>query len=267
MAVAWLALILGGPVPDVVPAFARQAPGVESGPPVFAFNGKDLDGFVPYTRYHEFQDPDGVFTVHDGLLHVSGREFGGLATRGVYSDYRLVAEWRWGKETWHPRRWRARNSGIMVHCSGPEGEAFGAWMESVECQILEGGTGDLILVPRKGQAPPRLTSEVGPGPDGRPRYRKGGRAATLAGGRFDWWGRDPAWRDVLSWRGPLDVEAPVGDWNWMEVICDGDKITCLLNGLLVNAGSGSSLTAGKILVQSEGAEIFFRKIEVRPLRK
>ena len=53
----------------------------------------------------------------------------------------------------------------------------------------------------------------------------------------------------------------------MEITCDADKILCRLNGKLVNVGAGSSLTSGKILFQSEGAEIFFRKIEVRPLRK
>ena len=53
----------------------------------------------------------------------------------------------------------------------------------------------------------------------------------------------------------------------MEVICDGDTITNIVNGLVVNVGTRSSLTEGKILFQSEGAELFFRKIEVRPLLK
>ena len=53
----------------------------------------------------------------------------------------------------------------------------------------------------------------------------------------------------------------------MEVICDGDTITNIVNGFVVNVGTKSSLTEGKILFQSEGAEIFFRKIEVRPLLK
>ena len=58
-----------------------------------------------------------------------------------------------------------------------------------------------------------------------------------------------------------------GEWNRMEVICDGDAITNILNGYVVNVGTGSSLTQGKIQFQSEGAEVFFRKIEVRPLLK
>ena len=64
-----------------------------------------------------------------------------------------------------------------------------------------------------------------------------------------------------------DVEKPAGEWNRMEVICDGDTITNIVNGYVVNVGTRSSLTKGKILFQSEGAEIFFRTIEVRPLIK
>ena len=64
-----------------------------------------------------------------------------------------------------------------------------------------------------------------------------------------------------------DVEKPPGEWNRMEVICDGDTITNIVNGFVVNVGTRSSVTQGKILFQSEGAEILFRTIEVRPLRK
>ena len=53
----------------------------------------------------------------------------------------------------------------------------------------------------------------------------------------------------------------------MEVICDGDSITNILNGVVVNRGTNSSLTEGKIQFQSEGAELFFRRIEIRPLRR
>ncbi len=262
-----LGVVSSPPSSGEIPAFARDAPAAPSGPPIFAFNGKDLEGFTTWTRFHKRADPDRVFTVADGMVRVSGQEAGGFATTREFSDYHLLAEWRWGKQTWLPRRFGARNSGIMVHSVGEDGQALGIWMESVECQIIEGGTGDLILVPAKGKTPPRMTSEVRIGPDGQPYYQGGGKSVTRSGTRFNWWGRDPDWKDILWFRGPRDVDAPVGEWNRMEVICDGDRITCILNGVVVNAGTGSSLTSGKILFQSEGAEIFFRKIEVRSLRK
>ena len=249
-----------------VPPFVRGLPGVKSGPPVFSFNGKDLSGFYTFTRYHKYEDPDRVFTVHDGMVHVSGREFGGFATVDSFSDYHLIVEWKWGTRTHSPRRYAARNSGVMVHSVGADGDAFASWMASIECQILEGGSGDLIVVPGKDRAP-SLTSEVRTGTDGQPYYWKGGGQKTRRAGRFNWWGRDPDWKDALWFRGPLDVERPVGEWNRMEVICRGDSITYLLNGTLMNSATQASWASGKILFQSEGAEIFFRKIEVRPLLK
>jgi hypothetical protein len=200
------------------------------------------------------------------MIRVSGEEPGGFATRESFANYHLIVEWKWGNQTL-PRRFEARNSGIMVHSVGPDGDALACWMQSIECQINEGGCGDLIVVPGKNGPTPSLSSEVRIGPDGQPYYQKGGTLKTLQRGRFNWWGRDPDWKNVLWYRGRVEVEKPVGEWNRMEVICDGDSITCILNGVLVNAAQRSSMTSGKILLQSEGAEIFFRKIEVRPLTK
>ena len=89
----------------------------------------------------------------------------------------------------------------------------------------------------------------------------------MRSGRFNWWGRDPAWKDTLGYRGPREVESPHGQWNRLEVICDGPTITTILNGVVVNRGTEARPAEGKIQLQSEGAEIFFRKVEVRPLIK
>ncbi len=112
-----------------------------------------------------------------------------------------------------------------------------------------------------------MTVETRTGPDNQLYYEKGGEAVTRNSGRFNWWGRDPSWKDVEGVRGSRDVEKPAGEWNRLEVICDGDTITNIVNGYVVNRGTGSSHTEGKILFQSEGAEIFFRTIEVRPIVK
>lgn len=253
------------PAGPEIPSFAREVPAVRAGEPIFKFNGKDLDGFYPFLRGRGRSDPRGVFSVRDGLLCASGEEFGGLTTRDEFHDYLLVVEWKWGERTWVPRKSAARDSGVLVHCVGDDGAASGNWMESQECQIIEGGTGDLLMVGGKGK--PSLTCEVRIGPDRQPYYEKGGTPITRNGGRFNWWGRDPSWKDKLGFRGARDVEKPTGEWNRMEVICDGDTITVILNGYVVNVGTKSSLTKGKILFQSEGAEIFFRTIEVRPLVK
>jgi hypothetical protein len=266
-----LSLGFGTPVPGSagqapeIPSFARDVPSVRSGEPIFQFNGKDLTGFYPYLRGHGRDDPNKVFTVRDGMICISGEEFGGLTTRDEFQNYHLITEWKWGERTWAPRKNNTRDSGILVHCVGPDGAASGNWMESQECQIIEGGCGDFIMV--GGQGKPSLTCETRVGADGQLYFEKGGKPVSRNSGRFNWWGRDPEWKDVLGFRGRRDVEKPAGEWNRMEVVCDGDSITTILNGYVVNIGTRSSLTQGKILVQSEGAEILFRKIEVRPLMK
>jgi hypothetical protein len=246
-----------------VPAFASQVPPVKSNPPIFEFNGKDLSGFYTYLHEHKYRDPAGVFTVKDGMIRISGDGFGGLTTRDEFENYHLITEWKWGERTWGSRKRNARDSGILLHCVGPDGAAGGNWMESHECQIIEGGCGDFIMV--GGRAKPSLTCETRVGPDHQLYFEKGGTPVTRDSGRFNWWGRDPHWKDALGFRGSRDVEKPRGEWNRMEVICDGDSITNIVNGHVVNIGRKSSLTRGKILFQTEGAEIFFRKIEVRPL--
>jgi len=101
---------------------------------------------------------------------------------------------------------------------------------------------------------------------GREFYRdEKGRPQTLERGRFDWFGRDPNWKDELGYRGPSDLEKPVGEGNRQEVIAYGDTLTNIVNGVVVNKGYRVYPTAGKIQIQSEGAEIYFRRIELLPL--
>lgn len=249
--------------PPEIPAFAREVPQVKSGEPILEFNGKDLTGFYTFTHKNKYKDPQKVFTVQDGTIRVSGEDFGGFVTGGNFRDYHLIAEWKWGDVTFEPRKDKARDSGILLHCVGADDAYGGHWMESIECQLIEGGSGDFIVV--GGRNKPTLNCTVRITEDKQQYFDPAGETVTRDGGRFNWWGRDPNWKDVLGYRGARDVEKPAGEWNRMEVICDGDTITNILNGVVVNVGTKSSLTEGKITFQSEGAELFFRRIEVRPL--
>jgi hypothetical protein len=228
------------------------------------FNGKDLTGFYTWLKGQgKNSDPEKVFTVHDGMIHVSGKIFGGFITEKEYENYHLVTEFKWGEKTWPPRENATRDSGILLHCVGEDGAAGGVWMESIECQMIEGGTGDIILV--KGKNSPKITVEA----EQRKQwyYKPGAPAKEFTGGRINWYARDPDWKDVKGFRGKEDVEKPVGEWNTLECICDGDKLTYILNGKTVNAGTKASHTKGKILFQSEGAEVFFRRLDLKPLKK
>ncbi len=233
--------------------------------PTPLFNGKDLTGFYTLlAKYGKNNDPEKVFTVQDGMLRVSGKVFGGFVTEKEYENYHLVVEFKWGEQTYPPRKDRARDSGILLHCTGEDGAVGGYWLESIECQMIEGGTGDFILV--KGKNQPTLKAHA----EKRGNewyYNPKAELHQFPPGRINWFDRDPQWKDVKDFRGKHDVEKPVGEWNTLECVCDGDKITNILNGTVVNAGEGASHTKGKILFQSEGAEVYFRKIELRPLTK
>ncbi|HXG08329.1 MAG TPA: DUF1080 domain-containing protein [Gemmataceae bacterium] len=233
---------------------------------IHLFNGKDLTNFYTWLKGHgKNTDPEKVFIVHDGMIHVSGKVFGCLTTEKEYENYHLIVEFKWGQKTWPPREGKAMDSGVLLHGVGEDGAAGGgAWMESIECQMIEGGTGDFILV--KGKGTPRLTAEA----EMRGKqwyYKPGAPPREFTSGRINWYGRDPEWKDVQGFRGREDVEKPAGEWNRLECICDGDTITNILNGKVVNRGTKASPRKGKILFQSEGAEVFFRKIDLIPLTK
>jgi hypothetical protein len=93
-------------------------------------------------------------------------------------------------------------------------------------------------------------------------FEPGGSPVTLLRGRINWWGRDPEWKDVLGFRGENDIENPVGEWNTIECIVQAQEILIYLNGTLVNRAIDVHPRRGRIQIQSEGAEIFFRRIDL-----
>ena len=183
--------------------------------PIKLFNGRDLDGLYTFIQGTGYDDPRRVFTVKDGMIHVSGEGYGGLITKQSYRDYHLVIEFKWGERTWGNRQDRARDSGLLIHCHGPDGGYGGRWMASIEAQIIEGGVGDILVLtgkdPETGETiPTSLTAEVGRDRDGENVWKKGGTPTTFTSGRINWWGRDEDWADKVGFRGRQDVESPWG---------------------------------------------------------
>jgi hypothetical protein len=230
------------------------------------FNGKDLTNFYTYLQdFGKNNDPKKVFTVADGMIRVSGEVWGCFTTEKEYENYHLVVEFKWGQKTYAPREKAARDSGVLLHGVGEDGAAGGSWLESIECQMIEGGTGDLILVKGKGPTPTVNATVEYRGEKSKQPYFNPDYKPVKITSRVNWYGHDPAWKDVLGFRGKQDVENKVGEWNTLECICEGDNITIVLNGRIVNKCTGASLSRGKILFQSEGAEVFFRRIDLWPI--
>src|SRR5262249_52751230 len=119
---------------------------VPSGKPVALFDGTDTAKWYTFLRDHgKDKDPNGAFTVRDRVLRVAGQEWGGLVTRDEYSNYELRAEYAWGTRTWPPREKTARDSGLILHSTGPDGAVGKSWLTGIQCNMLEGATGDITI--------------------------------------------------------------------------------------------------------------------------
>jgi 3-keto-disaccharide hydrolase len=219
------------------------------GRPVVLFDGRDLRNFSTFLKDHGLNnDPEQVFRVEKGVIHISGTEFGYIITRQEFANYYLRAEFKWGKGTYVPREGQARDSGILYHVQGPEK----VWPTSIEFQIIEGGTGDFWMT--DGGALTGIDGVRVTGPPG----------SAL---KIDRIGKGP-WNNVTGYRDPVgEVEKPHGEWNVLELVAQGDHVRQFVNGKLANEGSKAFPSSGKILFQSEGAEVFFRDIRLYPLKK
>ena len=230
------------------------------------FNGKDLTGLYTWLKGTQYKDPRQVFTVKDGILQISGEVDGYIATEKAYRDYHLVVEYQWGPRTYGSKT--VRNSGVLLHAVGADGNRS-PWMSSIECQLAQGCVGDFIVIRGKDKdgstIPVTITSETILGPDGRTRWKKGGKPTVYSGKQFWWSNHDPDFQELIDTRGRHDVESPLSEWTQVECVCDSNRITIIVNGTTVNECFDVFPSAGKILLESEGFEIFFRKFELRPI--
>jgi hypothetical protein len=189
-------------------------------------------------------DPKQVFTVQmvagEPVLHITGEIFGCVSSLASYENFHFRAQFRWGEQKWEPRLKKARDSGILYHCTGPHGAFWNVWKSCIEFQVCEGEFGKL--------------------------YPLAGTSAQIAEVFKDAFQKDH--------RTPGYQEKPTGEWNDLEIYVVNDRSVHLLNGTVVNALSGLAkkeneklvpLTAGQIQLQSEAAECDYRRVEIRSI--
>lgn len=254
------------------------------------WNGKDLDGWTTWMqrpsptsevaglqrdangRYTEpigsGRDPLKVFTVDadvDGraAIRISGEAFGELRTKASFKDYHLKLQFKWGEKKWPPRDGAEtqRDSGLLYHVHAEPGAEGRTWARSVELQIQEHDVGDLYA--------------VGSVIAVRAKVRPNTRPAL-----YDY---DPAgeWTFFSQSQGSSgrcikqpDNEKPKGEWNTVELIAFGEDSIHIVNGqvvmrlhgpLRIDTAVPTPVTSGAIILQSEGAEIYYRDIQLRPI--
>lgn len=233
---------------------------------IHLFNGKNLDDWYTFIKDRgRNDDPKKVFTVKDGVLHISGEEWGCITTNKEYKNYVLVLEYKWGEITHGSRLNNARDNGVLFHSKGADGGYSGTWMHSIECNVIEGGTGDFIVVGNKTDSFLLTSPVAAEKQNGSYIYQPGGVPATVNSGRINWYARDPEWKDVKGFRGKDDIEKPIGEWNKLECVIKENEIFIYLNGTLVNYAVYTKPDEGRIQIQAEGAEIFYRRIDLIPL--
>ncbi len=233
-----------GVAAQTAPPSAVPAHGAE----IVLFGGSDLSQFDTFIRGRGLNaDPEHVFQVEGGLIHVSGHEMGYILTKQSFHRFYLRADFKWGEGTFGERKGQARDSGILYNIQGEQK----VWPRSVEFQIKEGETGDFWMT--DGAAVTGADGKRVTGPPG----------SALNIGHI---GKGPT-ENVIGFRNTSgELERPRGEWNTLEVVVDDKVIHQYVNGKLANVGTDPFPTEGKILFQSEGAEIFFRDIRIYPLK-
>jgi hypothetical protein len=218
----------------------------------------------PKSDFHD--DPKNIWTfAKDGTFNISGRGYGYVATKENYGDYHLVLEFKWGSKTWGAREKKAKDNGILLHAYGPHGAYSDTWMASIEAQIIEGGIGDILVLSPTPELTTSLSSEFTLDRDKEKIWKAGSPRQTVTQGRINWKGRDEDWSDTVGFRGKNDVESPSGEWNRLEVIAKDDTLQYFVNGAMVNEAFDCKPSEGKILLQTEGAEMIVRRYELYPL--
>lgn len=214
------------------------------------------------------RDPLHIFTVvqMDGrpAIRISGEVFGELRTKASLHNYHLRLQFKWGEKKWPPRdaAGTPRDSGLLYHVHAAPGENGRVWARSIELQIQEHDVGDLYAIgsviavrakARRGTQPLLYDYD----PDGEWTFFSQAQGAS---GRCI---KQP------------DNEKPTGEWNTVELIAFGDDSIHIVNGKVVMRLHGplnisgavpEPVTSGPIILQSEGAEVYYRDIEVRPIK-
>lgn len=253
-------------------ATATAAAGDNAALPVQAgwtplFNGKDLHGWYTYLQEHgRNSDPDGIIAIEDGVIHCYKRQahgshvvMGYLATEKEFENYHLRLQYKWGEKQFEPRLALKRDAGLYYHIVGEDA----VWPKSLQFQIQETDVGDLLALYGV-----QVDTWIDPATKDHEQATflhpaDGGESTVLGGSGIGYQKRYKMYE--------LD------GWNTIELIVRGNTVTQIVNGKIVNQcenvryadpQSGAApvpLSKGRIALEIEATEIYYRNIEIRPL--
>lgn len=207
-----------------------------------------------------------IVSLDDGnAIRISGVAWGMIYTEDSFKNYHLKLKIKWGADMHPPREKGPRDSGLLYHGFGEPGSVY-PWSDSQELQIQQGDMGDywpvgdvvidIPSVPHDEKF--YIYSENGP-------LRSYYFAEILDSDQHD----SLAKRRVFK---ALDAEKPHGQWNDVELITMGDSSIHVVNNKVVmrlynsrKMSNDEPLVSGKIMLQSEGAEVYYKDIYLKPI--
>lgn len=193
------------------------------------FNGKDLTGWVNVNTSED------TWSVRNGELICSGHPIGVMRTAKEYDNFILHIEWKHIEP--------GGNSGVFVWSDAKPDEKS-RLPSGVEVQMLEL---DWVNLNKQNGAPAPLAYVHGE------LFGVGGVKTVPDNPRGD---RSKSVENRCKGR---------GEWNTYDVVCVDGVIKLSVNGKFVNGISRSSRRKGYLCMESEGAEIHFRNIQIMEL--
>jgi len=242
------------------------------------FNGKDLTGWDTYigpdmddngkpvtgVPIGLNNDPKHVFTVvnqnGENVIRISGENWGAISTKKEYENYHLQLQFKWGDLLWgYKKKGKKKDSGVLYHSVGEYGADGHAWMRSQEFQVEQGNCGDYWgCAGAMADIPAIKKSETDYV------YSPQGTLTTFSVS-------NKTGRHCIK---QGDAENPTGQWNTLDLYCHGDTSIHVVNGKVMmvlyhnsqmDNGQVSPLTKGKIQVQSEGSEVYYKDIKIESI--
>ncbi len=206
-----------------------------------------------------------VFSVNletdEPILRISGEVYGCLVTKKVYANYHLRLKVKWGDLKWPLRKNKLKDSGILYHSYGPHGaEYFRSWMLGQEFQVMEGHMGD-------------YWNQVNTAADIRA-VPPEGMINGIADASYPFLGFGKNALQPGFCKASANFESAENDWTTLELITFEDKSIHIVNGEVVMVLKNSryfennqkhDLIKGKIQLQSEAAEVFYKNIEIKAI--
>jgi hypothetical protein len=234
-----------------------------------ASNGQSVEGTNPEPIGYDV-NKDNVFSVIEEngelLLHINGKTYGCVFTKQDFRNYHLKLQYKFGTDKYPPRTDKAKDSGILYHSQGEAGvDYWHSWMLGQEFQVMEAGTDEGVSGDYWSIANAQIW--IPASNENSPKYIYNSKAGLVGFGDQNISGHCAVGENYTS---------PANEWTTLELICYEGKSVHIVNGKVAMVLENSSywngtesvpLVEGKIQLQSESAEVFYKNIQIKEINE